>query len=190
MQLYQLLIQKLPPTPTKFHYIFNLRDLSRIYSGLCLTTPAHFHEPRHFVRVWRNECLRVFYDRLVSDEDRTIVNGKLESLVEDNYREHKEDVLRDPILYGDYRNALDTEEPRLYEDLGDYATIKSLFEEVLKDDKKQESSKMETNEIRAVIKYICKKGMSPKEIYEDMVDTLREDTSSYSTVKNGKLRFN
>ncbi|UYV83630.1 hypothetical protein LAZ67_23001778 [Cordylochernes scorpioides] len=42
---------------------------------------------------------------------------------------------------------------------------------------------METNEIRAVIKYICKKGMFPKEIYEDMVDTLREDAPSYSTVK-------
>ncbi|UYV60555.1 hypothetical protein LAZ67_1001504 [Cordylochernes scorpioides] len=39
---------------------------------------------------------------------------------------------------------------------------------ILKEDKKQESSKMETNEIRAVIKYLCKKGMSPKEIYEYM----------------------
>ncbi|UYV75519.1 hypothetical protein LAZ67_13000470 [Cordylochernes scorpioides] len=48
---------------------------------------------------------------------------------------------------------------------------------------KQESSKMETNEIRAVIKYLCRKGISPKEIYEDMVDTLREDAPSYSTVK-------
>ncbi|UYV79714.1 hypothetical protein LAZ67_18000389 [Cordylochernes scorpioides] len=43
--------------------------------------------------------------------------------------------------------------------------------------------KSTTNEIRAVIKYLCKKGMSPKEIYEDMVDTLREDAPSYSTVK-------
>ncbi|UYV76637.1 hypothetical protein LAZ67_14001545 [Cordylochernes scorpioides] len=57
--------------------------------------------------------------------------------------------------------------------------------EVLKEDKKQESSKMETNEIRVVIKYHCKKGISPKEIYKDMVDTLREDAPSYSTVKNG-----
>ncbi|UYV81002.1 hypothetical protein LAZ67_19002479 [Cordylochernes scorpioides] len=50
-------------------------------------------------------------------------------------------------------------------------------------DKIQESSKMETNEIRAVIKYLCKKEMSPKEIYEGMMDTLREDAPSYSTVK-------
>ncbi|UYV75523.1 hypothetical protein LAZ67_13000475 [Cordylochernes scorpioides] len=43
--------------------------------------------------------------------------------------------------------------------------------QVLKEDKKQESSKMETNEIRAVIKYIFKKGMSPKEIYEGRIST-------------------
>ncbi|UYV71625.1 hypothetical protein LAZ67_8003933 [Cordylochernes scorpioides] len=58
---------------------------------------------------------------------------------------------------------------------------------VLKEDKKQESSKMETNEIRAVIKYLCNKGMSPKEIYEDMVETLREDAPSYSTVKKKRV---
>ncbi|UYV76490.1 hypothetical protein LAZ67_14000659 [Cordylochernes scorpioides] len=40
---------------------------------------------------------------------------------------------------------------------------------VLKEDKKQESSKMETNEICAVIKYLCKKGMSPKEILKKWV---------------------
>ncbi|UYV62056.1 hypothetical protein LAZ67_1007664 [Cordylochernes scorpioides] len=60
---------------------------------------------------------------------------------------------------------------------------------VLKEDKKQESSKMETNEIRAVIKYLCKKGKSPKEIYKDMVDTLRKDAPSYSTVKKGVAAF-
>ncbi|UYV63571.1 hypothetical protein LAZ67_2004744 [Cordylochernes scorpioides] len=48
---------------------------------------------------------------------------------------------------------------------------------------------METNEIRAVIKYLCKKGMSPKKIYEDMVDTLREDAPSHSTVKKWVAAF-
>ncbi|UYV76219.1 hypothetical protein LAZ67_13003072 [Cordylochernes scorpioides] len=79
------------------------------------------------------------------------------------------------------------EEPEPTEEAGpvDLEEEEVATEEVLKEDKKQESSKIETNEIRTVIKYLCKKGMSPKEIYEDMVDTLREDSPSYSTVKNG-----
>jgi hypothetical protein len=46
---------------------------------------------------------------------------------------------------------------------------------------------MKKVEIRAVIKYLCKKGMSPKEIYEDFIDTLGKESPSYSTVKNGLL---
>lgn len=39
-------------------------------------------------------------------------------------------VLRDPMLFGDYRNALDEEEIRYYEDLLDYEAVYFLFQEV------------------------------------------------------------
>jgi hypothetical protein len=42
---------------------------------------------------------------------------------------------------------------------------------------------MEKVEIRAVTKYLCKKGMSPKEIHEDFMDTLGKESPSSSTVK-------
>jgi hypothetical protein len=35
---------------------------------------------------------------------------------------------------------------------------------------------IEKVEIRAVIKYLCKKGMSPKEIHEDFIDTLGKES--------------
>lgn len=40
-------------------------------------------------------------------------------------------VFRDPILFGDYRNALEIGEPRIYEDLQDYEASKALFEQVI-----------------------------------------------------------
>ena len=73
MELYSKIVHSLPPTPSKFHYIFNLRDLSRIYHGLCLSTPDRFDDVSQFVRVWRNECSRVFYDRLINDKDKELV---------------------------------------------------------------------------------------------------------------------
>lgn len=73
LELYQRVVRDLPPTPSKFHYIFNLRDLSRIYHGLSLIKPDRFDDPPSLVRVWRNECHRVFYDRLTNNKDRNIV---------------------------------------------------------------------------------------------------------------------
>lgn len=39
-------------------------------------------------------------------------------------------IMIDPLLYGDYRNAMNEGEARLYEDLLDYNAIFHLFTEV------------------------------------------------------------
>ncbi|KAI4888942.1 hypothetical protein NFI96_027441 [Prochilodus magdalenae] len=72
LELYKTIIKDLPPTPSKFHYIFNLRDLSRVYNGLTLTNAERFLTVTQFVRVWRNECLRVFHDRLINQTDKAL----------------------------------------------------------------------------------------------------------------------
>ena len=81
LQLYTQIVHNLPPTPSKFHYIFNLRDLSRVYQGLCLTVPDRFENANQFIRVWRNESLRVFHDRLTNAGDKAAVQVSLSSVV-------------------------------------------------------------------------------------------------------------
>ena len=63
----------------RFHYIFNLRDLSRITHGMCLTTAERFEKPESFIRCWRNEVLRIFYDRLTNNKDKELVEVRLSS---------------------------------------------------------------------------------------------------------------
>ena len=48
---------------------------------------------------------------------------------------------------------------------------------------------MDKKESRAVIKYLHKKGMKTKEIHDDMVKTLGEDSPCYSTVKKWVADF-
>ena len=56
----------------------------------------------------------------------------MKRLIEDepDFKSGLDYVFRDPILYGDYRNALEMGEPRIYEDLQDYEASKALFEQV------------------------------------------------------------
>ncbi|XP_061762564.1 dynein axonemal heavy chain 10-like [Nerophis ophidion] len=133
LELYNSLVKDLPPTPAKFHYIFNLRDLSRVYNGLTLTESERFSTVSMFVRVWRNECLRIFHDRLIDEKDKNLVQGLIKNLVDENFKANMDDVMKDPVLFGDYRTALSETEPRVYEDLQDYDASKALFQEILEE---------------------------------------------------------
>ncbi|XP_076006843.1 dynein axonemal heavy chain 10 [Genypterus blacodes] len=133
LELHKNITKDLPPTPSKFHYIFNLRDLSRVYNGLTLTTPERFLTVTKFVRVWRNECLRVYHDRLIDETDKALVQGHIKNLIDEHFKSDMEAVVRDPILFGDYRTALNESEPRVYEDIQDYDASKALFQEILEE---------------------------------------------------------
>uniref|UniRef100_H3BAL0 Dynein axonemal heavy chain 10 n=1 Tax=Latimeria chalumnae TaxID=7897 RepID=H3BAL0_LATCH len=133
LELYKIIVRDLPPTPSKFHYIFNLRDLSRIFNGLTLSTPERFLTVTQMVRVWRNECLRVFHDRLINKTDKQLVQGYIQRLIEEHFKDEQEQAMRDPILFGDYRTAMHDGEPRVYEDLQDYEAAKALFQEILEE---------------------------------------------------------
>ncbi|XP_055373636.1 dynein axonemal heavy chain 10 [Condylostylus longicornis] len=180
LSLFKIVIVELPPTPSKFHYIFNLKDLSRIFSGLLLIHPKYFKDPSSLVRVWRNEFIRVICDRLISDNDIKLMKNQIEKQIkmqfpptfeadkgiqmkkipprpgaprkrldkdektscgssqdEGEFITMAEYALRDPILFGDYRNAVNESDERYYEDLLDYKAIYFLFQEILEEYKER-----------------------------------------------------
>jgi len=61
-------ITEFPGTPSKFHYTFSFRDLSRIWAGILLTTPDCVKSAAVFARVWRNEFTRIVFDRLITEQ--------------------------------------------------------------------------------------------------------------------------
>ena len=58
------------PKAVKFHYIFNLRDLSNIVQGILFGTPTTLKEPIDLVRAWLHESTRVYGDKLITADDR------------------------------------------------------------------------------------------------------------------------
>ena len=53
----------------------------------------------------------------------------------------------------------------------------------------RQTCKNEKVEVRTVIKYLCKKGMTPKEIHEDFMITPGNESHSYSTVEKWAAEF-
>ena len=134
LNFYNGCIKSLPPTPSKFHYIFNLRDLSRVYHGFFLAIPQRVNKPEHLVRLWKNEALRVFYDRLINEEDKKMVMAQLEDIISSNFSQAcVQYSSRMPLLFGDYRTTLQENQPRIYEDLQDYSAAKAILQEILEE---------------------------------------------------------
>lgn len=89
MDLYTKAFNKLLPTPAKFHYIFNLRDVSRVFQGM-MTVPKGIAQrpsntvrtpPEFLVGVWKHESLRVFQDKLIEQGDKDFLEKSLQGLI-------------------------------------------------------------------------------------------------------------
>ena len=74
------------PTPNKSHYLFNLRDFSRVIQGILLTASEKFQEREKMVRLWVHETYRVFGDRLVDDSDSVWLFNEVKKVSQEVFR--------------------------------------------------------------------------------------------------------
>ena len=69
---------QLRPTPSRTHYTFNLRDLSKVFQGMLRVEPTSVTDPVYVVDLWKHEVNRAFRDRLVDRKDRTWFSKQVE----------------------------------------------------------------------------------------------------------------
>lgn len=67
IDLYKNIISKMLPTPKKIHYLFNLRDISKVFQGLLRSHKDYHNDKSSLIKLWIHECFRVFYDRLIEE---------------------------------------------------------------------------------------------------------------------------
>ncbi|KAI3381764.1 hypothetical protein SNEBB_005804 [Seison nebaliae] len=68
--VWQMVKVRMLPTPAKFHYVFNLRDLSRIWQGMLRIRSKECSDKATFRLLWRHEMTRVIADRFISEDDQ------------------------------------------------------------------------------------------------------------------------
>eukprot|EP00667_Euglena_gracilis_P000017 EG_transcript_17 len=86
VEVYDLLFAEMRPTPSRSHYTFNMRDLSKVFQGILMVRPADVQAPQMLVKLWLHECSRVFHDRLIDDKDRTWWWGTSEKLLRKHFQ--------------------------------------------------------------------------------------------------------
>jgi len=131
LYVYKEAMTNLLPTPSKSHYTFNLRDFSRVILGTLVINKQKVETKQAYIRLFVHEVYRVFYDRLVDDEDRKWLFVLSKTIVKEQFRESfdglfthlaqpgnslKEDDMRS-LLFGDYMDADAMGDERMYEEV-------------------------------------------------------------------------
>uniref|UniRef100_A0A668AEI7 Dynein axonemal heavy chain 17 n=1 Tax=Myripristis murdjan TaxID=586833 RepID=A0A668AEI7_9TELE len=69
LALHQRISTAFLPTAVKFHYIFNLRDLSNIFQGILFCTSECLRSPPDLLKIYLHESNRVYRDKLLEERD-------------------------------------------------------------------------------------------------------------------------
>uniref|UniRef100_A0A8C5FSB6 AAA+ ATPase domain-containing protein n=1 Tax=Gadus morhua TaxID=8049 RepID=A0A8C5FSB6_GADMO len=125
-KMWQAIKAKMLPSPAKFHYIFNLRDLSRIWQGILAVKSEVCQSPEILAALFHNECSRVISDRFIDAKDTEVFEAIMEKItVEDHgiaVTEHVQwnsyfvDFLQEaPEATGEEGEDVELDAPKVYE---------------------------------------------------------------------------
>ncbi|XP_038597832.1 LOW QUALITY PROTEIN: dynein heavy chain 17, axonemal [Tachyglossus aculeatus] len=129
LALHQKISATFLPTAIKFHYVFNLRDLSNIFQGLLFSTVEILKSPLDLVRLWLHEADRVYGDKLIDQKDNETLERVTVASTKKYFDDLGEQVLfAKPNTYCHFAQGIG--EPK-YSPVPSMASLNKLLVEVL-----------------------------------------------------------
>ena len=113
VEIYEKTIKDFLPTPTKSHYAFNLRDLSKVIQGILEIKHKNLDDKEMLVCIWSHEVFRVFRDQLINTQNIDKSNDIAMKLMQKhlNIEWQKEEYV--DILFGDFNSGPDRDYVKL-----------------------------------------------------------------------------
>ena len=121
IDIYETICKVMKPIPAKFHYSFNLRDVSRVFQGL-LMVKNKSKSGITFAKLWVHEVLRIFGDRLVNDIDLKTLQDNIVFLVKNKIKCNDlsyDNLFKVPVYFGQiHKGDLKDGAEKFYEEIG------------------------------------------------------------------------
>lgn len=169
LQMWDTCAKKLLPTPTKFHYMFTIRELASVFGGIARCAALHQYKviqtatklkekmdsKLFLVGLWRHESLRTFQDKLITLEDKKTYQDILDKVTKEKFRDilgYEDDQLMTDLLFADFQRddvynevgELEEEAPYVYEAIPSIENIKKRVQErLLEFNEKFQAKKMD-----------------------------------------------
>mmetsp|Transcript_5388 Transcript_5388/g.12712 ORF Transcript_5388/g.12712 Transcript_5388/m.12712 type:complete len:4322 (-) Transcript_5388:507-13472(-) len=128
---------KMLPTPAKFHYLFNMRELSKVFQGVILASRDRFDRNAegnfggnvvspdgYLLALWLHECRRVFADKLISYDDKNWLEKQLFELMRESFTPDLIRQVEEPLFFVDFLR-----EPEVDEETGETTEAHPSFYE-------------------------------------------------------------
>lgn len=123
IHIFKNVLEQFLPTPDKCHYLFNMRDMSRVIQGLLQADKKYVDTRESVLRLWVHETCRVYYDRMINAADkekfRNLMDQALSSSFELRWR-HLMSELEEPEegpVFCSFLDKVVGEEERPYEEV-------------------------------------------------------------------------
>ncbi|XP_025062794.1 dynein heavy chain 3, axonemal [Alligator sinensis] len=144
MAIYKMAVENFLPTPSKSHYVFNLRDFSRVIRGVLLCPHTHLQDGDKLIRLWIHEVYRVFYDRLLDNEDRQVFFKMVKETTSNSFKQSVDKVLSHlsptgkitddnirSLFFGDYLKP--DSDAKAYDEITDLKQLTGVMEYYLEE---------------------------------------------------------
>lgn len=163
-------ISDLRPTPAKSHYLFNLRDFSRIITGCTMIKKESVETKTIFIRLWVHEILRVFGDRLIDINDRVWLFENIKETVFDVFKETFDHIFEDlpkfngqlteesmkSLIFGNFMDVDAIQEERKYEEIVSMEEYKNVALSCLEDYNNTHRNKMNIVLFRYALEHLAR----------------------------------
>jgi dynein heavy chain len=138
--------------------------VSKVFQGILMTKPISVQNPETMARLWINEAQRVFFDRLINNEDKKWFSTLVIELISRNFRmsmEHDVVFVHEKIMFGD---LLKLDAPiRLYEEIKDKNKMHKVLNGMLDEYNISNSNKMNPVFFEDAVEHILRISRSLKQ---------------------------